>query len=264
MKKALRIVIVGILFAILIFSVTQIVAIQLSYKEAAEIYEESRAESFHISEDASSSEPAGEGSASTADDEYFPEAYADVDELMSLNPDIVGWIWIPSTNVNFPLLKGEDNIKYLTQSYNLKYTGSGGIFMDYRSSSDLSSDNTVIYGHNMKNGSMFGSLKKFSEIDYLTEHDYIYIFTADRILKYRIFAAYKTQSTSESYTMEFSGDISYDAYTDYVLSCAGSNLTELPETQTPLLMLSTCTSVVRTERFVVHACLIAEKENIEN
>ena len=258
MSKILRIALIVIFSAVLIYSVTRIVLIQIEYQKADEIYQESR-EAFHVAENSASPQPTPSGASSSEPEEYFPEAYADIEDLLSVNPDIVGWIWIPNTDINFPLLRADNNQKYLNLSYNLKQTNSGSIFMDYRNSSDLSDGNTIIYGHNMKNGGMFGNLKKFADIDYMKAHSYVYVFTADRILKYRIFAGYKTESTSKSYTMDFSGDISYDDFISYIVNSVGNDLIEAPEKQVPLITLSTCTSVRRTERFVVHAAFVAEK-----
>lgn len=263
MSKKVRTAIIIILSAILIYSITRIVIIQIEYSKADDIYNESRTENFHMSEETPAPQDSVDYSAPEPE-EYFPEAYADIEDLMAINRDIVGWLWIPDTNINYPLLKAEDNQKYLGLSYNLQWTNSGSIFMDFRNSSNLSDDNTIIYGHNMKNGGMFGSLKKYSDIEYLEEHRYVYIFTKDRILKYKIFAAYKTESSSQSYTMGFSGDISFDDYINYVIASAGNNLNEAIEEKAPLMMLSTCTSVRRTERFVINTVLIAEKENDEN
>lgn len=264
MSRTVRISLIVILSAILIYSLVRIVMIQLEYKEADDIYQESRAERFHVSENTGTPEPSDSESAAEPEPEtYFPEADADVEGLLSINPDIVGWIWIPDTTISYPLLQAADNWKYLNLSYNFKQTNSGSIFMDFRNAGDLSDDNTVIFGHNMKSGGMFGSLKDFSDIGYIEDHPHIYIFTADRVLKYRIFAAYKTESTSDSYTLDFSGDIGYDDFIAYVAAEAGDNMTEAPAAQTPLITLSTCTSGRRTERFVVHAAFVAEKSLTE-
>ena len=259
MNTKLRTILIVLLSAVLIYSVTRIVMIQIEYQKADDIYEESRTEHFHVSQDEAIPQPVESGETPEESKEYFPEAYADIEDLLSVNPDIVGWIWIPNTNINFPLLRAADNLKYLSRSYNLQWTNSGSIFMDYRNSPDLTSDNTVIYGHNIKNGSMFGSLKEYSDADYLEKHPNIYIFTQNQIFKYKIFAAYKTESTSESYTLDFSDSIGYDDYINYVTTSAGDSMLSAPTDETPLLMLSTCTSVRRTERFVVNASLVAVK-----
>ena len=259
MNKKLRIVLIIIFSVVFIYCAVRIVIIEVQYKQADNIYAESRAEHFQIAAVTATPTPQSTGS-STETEEYFPTVDFDYEGLVSLNPDIIGWVYIPDTNINYPLLRADNNQKYLTLSYDLQWTNSGGIFMDYRNAADFSDDNTIIYGHNMKNGGMFGNLKKYADTEYLKEHSYIYIFTKDRILKYRAFAAYKTENDSESYTMDFSKDTGYSGYLEYVLASAGDNKNDAIEETTPLMMLSTCTSVRRTERFVVNAVLVAEKE----
>jgi len=270
MKKTLRTALIVLLSAVFVFCVAHIVWIQIDYQKADDLYRQSR-EDFHVAESPASSLPAAasgsssaagvspEAGASSEAEDFFPDAYVDMKDLLHVNPEIVGWIWIPDTAISYPLVRADNNQKYLTLSYNLKRTNSGSIFMDYRNPADFSGDNTIIYGHNMKNGSMFGKLKKFADVSYLKAHSYVYFFTVDRILKYRIFAGYQTQSTSESYTPDFTGDISYDKFISYLKTSAGGDLTELPEARAPLLTLSTCTSVRHTDRFVIHAVFVAEK-----
>ncbi len=257
MNKILRSVLIVVLTAVLIWSLASIGLTVGDYKKADAIYEKSRSESFHITES-----PA-DIPVSKIPEEYFPEVSVDFDSLTKANPDVIGWLWIPDTEINFPLVRANDNWKYLSLSYNLQRTNSGSIFMDFRNSEAFSDDNTVIYGHNMKSGGMFGRLKDFGGTDYLTAHPELYIFTPSRILKYRIFSAYKTEADSQSYTFSFSKDFVYKNFIDYIEDCAGKNLFTPPEETTPLVTLSTCTSVQRNGRFVVHAYLVAAKNTTD-
>ncbi len=253
MNKTLRTALLTVLSAVLIYSATRIVLTEAEYKRADAIYDKSRIENFHISET--------EQQASTLNEpeEFFPDVNVDFETLKSTNPEVVGWIWIGESNISFPLLRGEDNRKYLNRSYNLQQTSSGSIFMDFRNSPDLSSDNTVIYGHNIKSGGMFGELKQFGDPEYLKAHRDLYIFTETCVFKYRIFAAYKTESDSKSYTLDFSEDFSYNDFIEYVTPFVSDSGNAAPSEVTKLVTLSTCTSAQRTERFVVHAYLVAIK-----
>ena len=242
-----------VLSAVLIWSLASIGMTVGDYKKADAIYEKSRSESFHLSESAP------DVPVSDISEEYFPQVSVDFEALTKSNPDVVGWLWIPDTDINFPLVRAENNWKYLNLSYNLQRTNSGSIFMDFRNSADFSDGNTVIYGHNMKSGGMFGTLKKFGDNAYLTEHPDLYIFTQTRVFKYRIFAAYKTEADSQSYTRSFTKDFNFEDYIGYVKCCAGENLSASPEETAPLITLSTCTSVQRNGRFAVHAYLAASK-----
>lgn len=252
MKKKIILIASFVLAALLIYSTSQIIVAEKNYIKADRIYEQSRIDSFHIteskSEDASSTEP----------EDSFPDVFVDFEFLKSTNPEIVGWLWIPDTEISYPLLKTEDNQKYLSLSFDCQYTNSGSIFIDFRNSQDFEDGNTIIYGHNMKSGGMFGCLKDFSDNSYLSEHSELYIFTESQVLKYRIFASYTTSCDSQSYTSSFLSETDFFDFLVYIQACSEEALESVPEKQAPLLTLSTCTKR-RSDRFVVHAYFTASK-----
>ena len=105
-------------------------------------------------------------------------------------------------DISYPIVKGKDNQTYLHQTYEKNYNFAGTIFVDYENSGDFSDCNTLVYGHNMKNGSMFGHLKKFREDDKLYKQDkYFWILTPERNYRYEIITAYTTGVNSDTYTL---------------------------------------------------------------
>ena len=245
MNKTLRISLIVLLSALMLFSLGRIAMIQWGYWKAEKLYEELRAQSVQIE-----AVPPAQETEETA----IPTAQIDLDQLQATNPEVIGWLWIPETEVNYPVLRGEDNQRYLTRNYRMEYDVGGSIFMDFRNGADFLDDNTILYGHNMKNGAMFGGLKQYGDPGYREENPYVYLFTKDGARKYEIFAAYKTESTSQSYTREFSEDAG--DFLAYIASSARGNLTKLPDQESRILTLSTCTSVRKTERFVIHGALV--------
>ena len=245
MNKTLRILLIVLLSALMLFSLGRIVVIQWGYWKAEKLYEELRAQSVQIERPPAVQE---------TEEDALPVAHIDLDGLQGENSEVIGWLWIPDTEINYPVLRGNDNQRYLTRNYRLEYDVGGSVFMDFRNGADFSNDNTILYGHNMKNGAMFGGLKKYGDPEYRDGHPYIYVFTQEGTQKYRIFAAYKTESTSRSYTRDFSGD-GVD-FLSYITASAKGNLTELPDGESGILTLSTCTSVRKTERFVIHGALV--------
>lgn len=271
MNKKVRIILIVLLVLVFVGAGIKLISVMKEYSEAESLYQESRNAFVIKDESPEASKPSSEDEDVPQEpEEYFPNVETDFDTLQETNPDVFGWIWIPSTEISYPLLVGESNQEYLHTGYNLQYTNSGSIFMDYRNNADLTDDNTVIFGHNMNNGSMFGSLKKFREQDFFDEHEFIYIFTPDRAYKYRIFAGYETLSTSDSYTLWFEREVMVDetetritmSNKEYLEMVAKASLVTSeaePEEGERLLMLSTCTGN-GNYRFVIHAVLIAEKD----
>lgn len=262
MSKKLRTVLTVLLCAVLVYSVARIVLIQREYRRSAAIYEESRLAHFRVEKAvpqgrlfAAFPVPGESAPPEETEEEPFPSAHADLEGLVKINPEVVGWLWVEGTEISYPLVQAGDNQKYLDTSYNLEHSSAGSIFMDFRNPSDFSGDNTVIYGHNMKNGSMFGSLKEFADPHYRAEHSFVYVFIPGGVLQYRIFAAYKTESTSRSYLRDFSDKWSFKEFLAYV--AGETEPVSPPEAPTPLLTLSTCTAGRRTERFVLHAELVS-------
>ena len=103
----------------------------------------------------------------------------DFDSLRSINEDVIGWIYVEALDgVSYPVVKGTDNDQYLHLTYEKNYNFAGTIFIDYENKADFSDCNTLVYGHNMKNGTMFGQLKNFSKDDSAyNKSKYFWIFT---------------------------------------------------------------------------------------
>jgi len=93
-------------------------------------------------------------------------------QLQAINPDVLGWLTVYDTGIDFPLVQGKDNTHYLNRDATGKYSGSGSIFLDYRNSPDFTDFSTIIFGHHMKNGAMFGPIGLFYDQPYFDAHQY--------------------------------------------------------------------------------------------
>ncbi|WP_415331913.1 class B sortase [Clostridium perfringens] len=178
-------------------------------------------------------------------------------DLKKINSDYMGWINIENTPIDYPVVKGKDNEFYLTRDFNKKYLASGSIFMDYRNK-DFQDKNVVIYGHHMRDKSMFGSLKKFKGIEYLKNNKYINIINNNgETLKYEIFGLYVTSTDdTECISTNFNSDEEFNSYIEGVLSKSIYDENISIKNTDKLLTLSTCSYEFDNARLLVHAKLI--------
>ena len=187
-----------------------------------------------------------------------PPITVDFEKLRSINQDVIGLIYVEALEgVNYLIVQGEDNEFYLHKTYEKNYNFAGTIFVDYENSSDFSDCNTLIYGHNMKNGSMFGSLKKFTEDQSVYDKSrYFWILTPEKNCRYEIVSAYTTGVDSDTYTL-FKGP--GEEFEQYLKNIRGYSeiKTEAEELniKDKIVTLSTCTGNEST-RFVVQGRLV--------
>lgn len=189
--------------------------------------------------------PATEPGAPSVPDPYA-QALAEMDfrALQAVNGDVIGWIWIPGTNISYPLLQSGDNSRYLDHTWTGRRSSAGAIFLDSRCSGDLSDAHCVIYGHRMLGGSMFGGLRRYSDAAYLAAHPEVYVATESGTARYRIFAAYEADVSDGTYRLSFLDEAAWTAYLEAQGVTGGGKL----------LTLSTCTALgSRNKRWVVRA-----------
>lgn len=119
------------------------------------------------------------------------ESPIDFNYWWSINPDVIGYVHVPGTNIDYPILYDkDDNERYLHESIDGKTTVHGSIYLDNLAKPDFTSRNNLIYGHNMRDGSMFKDVVKYKKVDYLKEHQTVYIYTPEREIKLRAIAAF--------------------------------------------------------------------------
>ena len=185
--------------------------------------------------------------------EDFPEMEVDFKALREKNPDTVGWLYVGSCGISYPIVQGEDNDYYMNHTFEGTVNSSGAIIMDYRDDKYLKDWNTFIYGHNMKNGSMFGSLKKLLNDETLYDSDpYIYVYLPGYIYRYKIFSYYKDKPDSKMY---WTADTlqEYRQYIRDALSLSVRDLGVETSEQNNMVTLVTCSgSGAGKMRFFVH------------
>ena len=247
-KKSDVLLTIALIVAIAVFcyAAFNLYHIYTEYKKGTDEYNQIEAMAV-TGRDADSTEVAGPSA------QIKPPIEVDFDKLKSVNEDVVGWIYVDALpDISYPIVKGKDNQTYLHQTYEKNYNFAGTIFVDYENSGDFSDCNTLVYGHNMKNGSMFGHLKKFREDDKLYKQDkYFWILTPERNYRYEIITAYTTGVNSDTYTL-FKGP--GEEFEKYLETIKGYSEIQTDDTDLTIkdriVTLSTCTGNEST-RFVV-------------
>jgi sortase B len=176
------------------------------------------------------------------------------DDIRSLNDDFVGWLKIPDTPIDYPVVRGNDNEFYLKHGFDSKKNVSGAIFMDYRNGME-EDKNVIIYGHNMKNGTMFKGLMNYKNRDFFNEHRIVSFDTGKEKSRWKIFSVYVTDTGFNYIETHFSNG-TFQEFVDKVgrksIYDTAENLDEINE----ILTLSTCSYEFDDARFVVHAARI--------
>lgn len=180
----------------------------------------------------------------------------DFDILHQENPDIVGWIYSPDTPINYPIVQGEDNQYYLHRMADGSYNAGGCIFMDFRNSSDLTDRNTLIYGHNMTNQSMFGTLCNYKDQSYYDKHPVLWILIPGTAYRVELIAGYVTPADSDSYSV-FDSQEALDTHLQDILELSTFVPESIPEDIQQIVTLSTCSYEYNAARYVVVGNLVS-------
>lgn len=180
----------------------------------------------------------------------------DINKLKVINPDIVAWIYFPNAKISYPVMHTTDNNYYLTHTYKKTVMRVGSIFIDCQNKGDFSDKNTIIYGHNMKDGSMFGKLKNYNKKIFADNNQCFYILTKNKMYRCDVFSTYLTSADSNTYTYQFESQLSYTKYLEMIKKQAKFTSDEQVTAQDNIVTLSTCTGISHDYRQVVQGKLV--------
>lgn len=189
----------------------------------------------------------------------------DFDELESINPEIYAWIYIPNTNVDYPVAQSKsDDSFYLEHNIYRQYQFSGTIYSEIQNSTDFHDRVTVLYGHNMLNGSMFATLHNFEDKAFFDKNNTIFVLTKDKVYTYLLYAAYTYDDRHILNSLFLSDDEVFREYLDSTLNphSYNENVREGVEltTDSRILTLSTCSNGASNTRYLVQGVLVDERE----
>lgn len=235
--KIIRYTILAIAVCVFIFSAYELVKIFVGYKQGSDEYDKIN-EAFI--------DPTSQTN------EEVEEVWSwDFAKMLEINPDAKGWIK-QGDILSYPILQTDNNDFYLTHLVSKKSNKAGSIFIDYRITDGLEARNCIIYGHNMKNKTMFGSLLGYYKESYYQEHPTLELYIGEKHYLYEVFAAYETPEVSDTYYYGFANDEDFINYLNSSRSKSiyTTNFRELTNAD-KIITLSTCTENDDTKRFIV-------------
>lgn len=265
--KIIRNLLLVFFSGLLVFSAWQIIGILRSYQTGQDSYtaldqyvsfteppaQPPETESAMEVEEEATAAPTEE-----PDDTLWPSV--DFEQLAQINPDIVGWIYIEGTTINYPVVQTGDNSYYLNHLFDGTVNRAGCIFLDAANSAGFSDRNSIIYGHHLKDQSMFTCLMKYKQQSYYEEHPVALLLTPDCKYKIQLFSGYVSDTASGAWDKDFS-DGSFGDWLSAIKekSCFTSEFT--PTEDDRIVTLSTCTYEFNNARFVMHGYIAKSIKN---
>ncbi|MBP3925706.1 MAG: class B sortase [Clostridium sp.] len=180
------------------------------------------------------------------------ESPIDFSALREINPDIVAWVEIPGTRIDYPVVQADNIETYLHRSFEGEESSAGAIYLDCDSDSDFMGKHSILYGHHMKNGSMFAEIVKFKEKTFFQEHREVILYLPDRELHLKTIAALYGDASGEKRRTVFSDQESFNRYVDEMTK--NCSFRELPEGDCEgLYSFVTCSYEFQNARTILYA-----------
>ena len=240
-KKIIPILIILICLVGVFYSVYNIVRWKLDISENITIKKQID-ESIRITKNIETEEPVYE---------------IDFNELRKINNDLVGYIKVNGTDIGYTVVKGNDNNYYLDHNFEKRYNKAGWIFADYHNKFDGSDKNIIVFGHNMRDGSMFGSLKNILDENWYNNKDnhIVYLITETGTYCYKVFSTYISEPEEYYLTTDFATNDAFDLFIKELKNRSNRKYDVEVNSNDLILTLSSCISN-GTKRLVLHAKLL--------
>lgn len=267
MKKTTKILLIVLCVVCLIVagvSAYKLISILGEYKAAVESYDQ-MSESFVTTDEdipeenkpAETPAPVEEATVETKNPltEKSPIT-VDFESLLAQNNEVVGWLFSEDTVINYPIAQADDNDKYLHHMLDGTYNSSGTLFVDCECAPEFAGANTIVYGHNMKNGSMFYSLHNYIDQAYYDAHPVMYLNTPTQNYRIDIFSAFICNYDSDTYTLSFPSEEDYVNFINKMKSQSDFQSDVEVTGNDRVITLSTCTYEYDNARYVVMGKLV--------
>ena len=245
MREKIRIILCCIFLAIAIYAAYNIIKIQSEYKKSVNAYK--KLDNYTMEQTAS--ETSGESEEEPVKEKPYPEV--DFAGLKSVNSDVIGWIYVPDTEINYPIVHTSDNDYYLDHLVDRTQNPAGAIFLDTRNPSDFSDLHSIIYGHHMKNGSMFAALKGYKKQDFFDGHKTGYLITQDAAYSIDFFAGHVANVEENAWQLDFDDAADFDNWIKSLKEVSAFKSDVEPQYGDRIFTLSTCSYEFDDARFVL-------------
>lgn len=248
MKKGVKFAVFAVLLAVFLGSTGYIAYTNWQYQENQDLYAGLAGDYTNVS--------AGALAETAGADQVFAPITVDFAALQQVNEDVVGWIYCEDSVINYPILKGEDNDYYLHHSIDGRETKAGSIFMEAENRSDFSDPNTVLYGHHMKDKSMFASIEYWADQAYYEGHPAMWILTPTQDYRVDLFSGYTVSAYSDTYRLFSGAGEEFNAYLKEMASRSDFTADVDLTGDAHYVMLSTCAYSFEDARYVLHGKLV--------
>ncbi len=265
MPKWLRWTLFSVALAVFVFSVWKLISIYSRYAESRNVYS-AAADQFTgtaAPDDVSDSGDVGETGntgrtvvSQSGEKKVLAPITVDFQALLEVNPDVIGWIYCQDSVINYPVMEGATNSTYLHTDYRGEYDPGGSIFADAANDRTFADSNTILYGHHMQDMSMLASLEYWMEQDYYDTHPVMWLLTPEQDYRVDLFACYVTTATEWEYTIYKTPCEGFDGLMERALERSAFVSGVAPDSDSRVVMLSTCEYSYELARTVVFGVLV--------
>ena len=252
MKKIIYNALLLLFGGLLVFSGWKVLGILNTYREGQDAYADME-QYVQLPTSTVSVPEETEPTSGPVDETVWPEV--DFAALAQVNPDVVGWIFIEGTSIHYPIVQGGDNSYYLNHLFDGTRNAAGCIFLDVACEGDFSDAHSILYGHHMKNGTMFASLVDYKEQVFYDQHPTALLLTPTGKYQVHFFSGYVADNDAGAWETDFEED-TFETWLTEISSRSLFTPATTPEPTHRILTLSTCTYEFNSAKFLLHGYVV--------